>query len=152
MFASSATINMFSLWSFWPFKRFCPKASCSKCGESGHVDLDCETVNDPQPRLVEEVRPSESNVPARTVPLHREDGKDDFVTVAKKRRASAPRDPTSAPKVVALDTVVPVTEEPHRMKKRIKWFPITRMYFKVYSVVRALQIAVQCLLVLLNRV
>ena len=58
--------------------------------------------------------------------------------------------PTSAPKVVVLDTVVPVTEEPHRNEKRMKWFPITRMYFKVYSVVRALQIAVKCLLVLLN--
>ena len=39
------------------------------------------------------MRPSESNVPAHTVPLHSEDGKDDFVTVSKKRRASAPRDP-----------------------------------------------------------
>ena len=83
MFASSATLTCFLCGAFGHLKRFCPKASCSKCGESGHVDIDCETVNDPQPRLVEEVRPSESNVPSHTVPLHREDGKDDFVTVSK---------------------------------------------------------------------
>ena len=41
--------------------------------ESGHVDIDCKTVNDPQPRMVGEVMPSESNVPAHTVPLHSED-------------------------------------------------------------------------------
>ena len=61
--------------------------------------------------------PSESNVPAHTVPLHSEDGKDDFVIVSKKLRASAPRDPTSTPKVVVLDTVVLVTEEPHGNEK-----------------------------------
>jgi len=118
VYASSATLTCFLCGAFGHLKRFCPKASCSKCGESGHVDIDCETVNDPQPRLVEEVRPSESNVPAHTVPLHSEDDKDDFVTVSKKRRASAPRDPTSSPKVVVLDTVVPVTEEPHGNEKQ----------------------------------
>uniref|UniRef100_A0A8C4QZK6 CCHC-type domain-containing protein n=1 Tax=Eptatretus burgeri TaxID=7764 RepID=A0A8C4QZK6_EPTBU len=86
VWASSATLTCFLCGAFGHLKRFCPKASCSKCGESGHVDIDCEM-------------------------------------------------------------------EPHRNeKKRMKWFPITTMYFKLYSVVRALQIAVKCLLVLLNRV
>ena len=41
VFASSATLTCFICGAFGHLNRFCPKVSCSKCGESGHVDLDC---------------------------------------------------------------------------------------------------------------
>ena len=50
MYASSATLTCFHCGNFGHLKRFCPKAHCARCGESGHVDVDCKTGNDRKPR------------------------------------------------------------------------------------------------------
>ena len=126
MYASSATLTCFLCGNFGHLKRFCPKAHCARCGESGHVDVDCKTDNDRKPRGTEEVIPlgveevipreevtaSISNVSDDTISLHGEDEKDGFVTVKKKRKASTSRESTSSSKVVVLDTSNVVTEEP----------------------------------------
>ena len=42
MSASSASLTCFLCGTFGHVKRFYPKVSCLKCGENGHVDVDCK--------------------------------------------------------------------------------------------------------------